>query len=303
MGRVWRQGQARPVVIYRLLSTGTLEEKMFQRQVAKGELSCTVETTTTTTTAAAAAAAAAVGGGSKHEKDDVRHFHKEDLRQLFHFRPDVPKCDTFECMRGRWGGDGSFGGGDNGGGDGDDLQIEDDALRCAAAALPGGTVSYVHRMVEAKRSGGDDDVGDSAEKEDGLLGAPPVRVNGDGAGGGSAVDRESAASSLRRVGGGKRTRASRLHTESSDDEDDDEDDCDSEDSSSDGSEDLFTEKAVRSGHGKKQTNDADFRNEEHNEDSYGAGTRSLKGLVEDEAEEEEDSESEFDDGGEMGDSE
>mmetsp|Transcript_68558 Transcript_68558/g.128673 ORF Transcript_68558/g.128673 Transcript_68558/m.128673 type:complete len:128 (-) Transcript_68558:58-441(-) len=55
--------------------------------------------------------------------------------------------------------------------------------------------------------------------------------------------------------------------------------------------------------GKKQTNDADFRNEEHNEDSYGAGTRSLKGLVEDEAEEEEDSESEFDDGGEMGDSE
>ena len=33
MGRVWRQGQRRPVVVYRLLSTGTLEEKMFQRQV------------------------------------------------------------------------------------------------------------------------------------------------------------------------------------------------------------------------------------------------------------------------------
>jgi DNA repair and recombination RAD54-like protein len=35
MARVWRDGQKRPVFIYRLFSTGTIEEKMFQRQLFK----------------------------------------------------------------------------------------------------------------------------------------------------------------------------------------------------------------------------------------------------------------------------
>jgi len=39
MARVWRDGQKKQVYIYRLLSTGTIEEKIFQRQVTKQGLS------------------------------------------------------------------------------------------------------------------------------------------------------------------------------------------------------------------------------------------------------------------------
>ncbi|XP_069777982.1 DNA repair and recombination protein RAD54B isoform X3 [Narcine bancroftii] len=39
MARVWRDGQRRPVHIYRLLTTGTIEEKIFQRQISKQSLS------------------------------------------------------------------------------------------------------------------------------------------------------------------------------------------------------------------------------------------------------------------------
>ena len=33
MARIWRDGQKSNVIIYRLLTTGTIEEKIFQRQV------------------------------------------------------------------------------------------------------------------------------------------------------------------------------------------------------------------------------------------------------------------------------
>jgi DNA repair and recombination protein RAD54B len=39
MARCWRDGQKRPVHIYRLCSTGTLEENMLQRQAEKASLS------------------------------------------------------------------------------------------------------------------------------------------------------------------------------------------------------------------------------------------------------------------------
>ncbi|XP_067835362.1 DNA repair and recombination protein RAD54B [Heptranchias perlo] len=39
MARIWRDGQRRPVHIYRLLTTGTIEEKIYQRQVSKQSLS------------------------------------------------------------------------------------------------------------------------------------------------------------------------------------------------------------------------------------------------------------------------
>lgn len=35
MARVWRDGQKREVFVYRFLSVGTVEEKMFQRQILK----------------------------------------------------------------------------------------------------------------------------------------------------------------------------------------------------------------------------------------------------------------------------
>ena len=45
MARIYRDGQKRDVHIYRLLTTGTIEEKMFQRQVMKQGLSSLVEST------------------------------------------------------------------------------------------------------------------------------------------------------------------------------------------------------------------------------------------------------------------
>lgn len=42
MARVWRDGQKKQVYIYRLFSTGTIEEKIFQRQVNKRGLANTV---------------------------------------------------------------------------------------------------------------------------------------------------------------------------------------------------------------------------------------------------------------------
>jgi len=39
MARIHREGQARPVFIYRLLLSGTIEEKIYQRQLTKIGLS------------------------------------------------------------------------------------------------------------------------------------------------------------------------------------------------------------------------------------------------------------------------
>merc|ERR1719158_2356853 len=45
MARVWRSGQKKNVSIYRLISTGTIEEKMFQRQIFKTNTADMVMTT------------------------------------------------------------------------------------------------------------------------------------------------------------------------------------------------------------------------------------------------------------------
>ena len=42
MARVWREGQKKNVSIYRTLSTGSIEEKIFQRQITKKALSNSV---------------------------------------------------------------------------------------------------------------------------------------------------------------------------------------------------------------------------------------------------------------------
>uniref|UniRef100_A0A8C4QGT4 RAD54 homolog B n=1 Tax=Eptatretus burgeri TaxID=7764 RepID=A0A8C4QGT4_EPTBU len=63
MARVWRDGQSKTVHIYRLLTTGTIEEKMYQRQVTKQALSGSVVN---------------VGGETEHTR-----FSADDLRHLF----------------------------------------------------------------------------------------------------------------------------------------------------------------------------------------------------------------------------
>lgn len=80
MARVWRDGQKKQVFIYRLLSTGTIEEKILQRQAHKKALSsCVVD----------------------KEEDVERHFSLEDLRKLFQLNEQTisDTHDKFNCQR------------------------------------------------------------------------------------------------------------------------------------------------------------------------------------------------------------
>ncbi|KAI6132160.1 DNA repair protein, SNF2 family [Pisolithus croceorrhizus] len=80
LARVWRDGQRKECFVYRFISTGTIEEKIFQRQASKQALSSAVV----------------------DEKEDAeRHFSVEALRQLFTFNEDTvcDTHDTFKCKR------------------------------------------------------------------------------------------------------------------------------------------------------------------------------------------------------------
>jgi hypothetical protein len=69
-----------PGFVYRFISTGTIEEKIFQRQANKQALSSAVV----------------------DEKEDAeRHFSHDDLRQLFLFKEDTlcETHETFKCKR------------------------------------------------------------------------------------------------------------------------------------------------------------------------------------------------------------
>ncbi|XP_027002252.2 DNA repair and recombination protein RAD54-like [Tachysurus fulvidraco] len=80
MARVWRDGQRKTCYIYRLLSTGTIEEKILQRQAHKKALSsCVVD----------------------EEQDVERHFSLEELRELFTLNEDTfsDTHDRFRCQR------------------------------------------------------------------------------------------------------------------------------------------------------------------------------------------------------------
>ncbi|XQJ27302.1 DNA repair and recombination protein RAD54, putative [Leishmania guyanensis] len=76
MGRVWRDGQKKRVFIYRLLSTGTIEEKIYQRQVSKQGLSANVV---------------------DMQEDSKQHFTLEELKSLFKYKVDT-LCDTHDLL-------------------------------------------------------------------------------------------------------------------------------------------------------------------------------------------------------------
>lgn len=80
LARVWRDGQKKDCFVYRFIATGTIEEKVFQRQSHKQSLSsCVVD-----------------------EAEDVeRHFSLDSLRELFQYRTDTRSDthDTFKCKR------------------------------------------------------------------------------------------------------------------------------------------------------------------------------------------------------------
>ncbi|CDH48267.1 dna repair and recombination protein rad54 [Lichtheimia corymbifera JMRC:FSU:9682] len=80
LARIWRDGQKKDCFIYRLIASGTIEEKIFQRQSHKQSISnCVVDEAT----------------------DTERHFSLADMRQLFQLNTES-ECethDTFKCKR------------------------------------------------------------------------------------------------------------------------------------------------------------------------------------------------------------
>ena len=80
LARVWRDGQKKSCFVYRFIATGTIEEKILQRQSHKQSLSsCVVD----------------------EAQDAERHFSGEDLRALFEFK-EKTLCDThdtYKCKR------------------------------------------------------------------------------------------------------------------------------------------------------------------------------------------------------------
>ncbi len=76
--RVWRDHQTKKCYIYRFLSTGTIEEKIFQRQLSKEGLQSIVD-----------------------DKTEVNSLSSKELRNLFQLTPGSP-CDThdkLQCQR------------------------------------------------------------------------------------------------------------------------------------------------------------------------------------------------------------
>ncbi|KAI8907183.1 P-loop containing nucleoside triphosphate hydrolase protein, partial [Gorgonomyces haynaldii] len=80
LARVWRDGQKKTCFLYRFITTGSIEEKIFQRQAHKQSLSsCVVD----------------------EEQDVERHFSLDSLKKLFEYNENT-ECDThdtFKCKR------------------------------------------------------------------------------------------------------------------------------------------------------------------------------------------------------------
>ncbi|XP_053952538.1 DNA repair and recombination protein RAD54B-like [Anastrepha ludens] len=78
MSRIWRDGQQRDVHIYRLVTAGCIEEKIFQRQVAKISLADCVSL--------------------KGSSDITMKFSAEELLDLFNLQEDYSVCQTHENL-------------------------------------------------------------------------------------------------------------------------------------------------------------------------------------------------------------
>ncbi|KAJ4468275.1 RAD54B protein [Lentinula aciculospora] len=83
MARCHRDGQKRPVFIYRFLTAGTIDEKIYQRQIIKLGLSN-----------------ALMGSDNSKAKSKADSFTRKDLRDIFRVHPDTSSNthDLLECV-------------------------------------------------------------------------------------------------------------------------------------------------------------------------------------------------------------
>ncbi|KAK5580828.1 hypothetical protein RB653_000852 [Dictyostelium firmibasis] len=78
MERVWREGQTKPVFIYRLFSTGTIEEKIYQRQLMKESISNSIV--------------------DKKFNDNGGNFSLDDLKDIFSYNENT-NSDTHDLLQ------------------------------------------------------------------------------------------------------------------------------------------------------------------------------------------------------------
>ncbi|KAJ7675096.1 SNF2 family N-terminal domain-containing protein [Mycena rosella] len=80
MARCHRDGQKRPVYIYRFLTAGAIDEKIYQRQVTKLGLSNSL-----------------MGSGTSSTSSKSDSFSRKDLRDIFRIHPDTA-CNTHDLL-------------------------------------------------------------------------------------------------------------------------------------------------------------------------------------------------------------
>ncbi len=104
MARVWRDGQKRPVHVYRLVTAGTIEEKVFQRQVCFPIFSVSKLNLKNSLCRLWQVTKQGLGGGlmeggkrSAKSKQDQFHFSRNELKDLFSFNSKA-ECDTHNLL-------------------------------------------------------------------------------------------------------------------------------------------------------------------------------------------------------------
>ncbi|QRW11400.1 DNA repair and recombination protein RAD54 [Ceratobasidium sp. AG-Ba] len=89
MARIHRDGQKRPVFIYRLITAGTIDEKIYQRQVTKLGLSNSLISET---------GPALSDKGSSSKSSSADSFSRRDLQDIFNVHPRT-LCQTHELLQ------------------------------------------------------------------------------------------------------------------------------------------------------------------------------------------------------------
>lgn len=86
--RVWRDGQRRRVYVYRLMTTGTIEEKVYQRQLSKEGLQTVVDSGNGSSGNGNKSGSGGGGNNNKSSNGEAP-MSLEELRDLFSYDPDT----------------------------------------------------------------------------------------------------------------------------------------------------------------------------------------------------------------------